>query len=115
MSKIDFGIIKNYDEKCDYSDVVDEFLDWADVLEVFNCISIDDKHFNSLSKKMKNIQTLTCEHKMYQGISECGITIIPPESLEKCILNIRNIKGINEVMNLFSIAQKNNDFIICFT
>lgn len=116
MSTIDFAILDNYDENYDYSEIADNFSDWEDLLVELNAVSIDDDSFYYLNKKLKDVPTLTCEHKQWLGIAEYGITIIPPKSLDLCLKRTQKLSSpvFVSIIELFERAKCDNKYIICF-
>ncbi len=116
MSTIDFAIIDKYDNEYDYSDIIDVSVDWEDALRKLNAISIDSDLFYCINRKLKRVPTLTCEHNPWTGISEYGITIIPPESLDICIKKTRKFPNTvyGDVIELFEKAKESNKYVICF-
>lgn len=78
--------------------------------EKYNCISVDDDFIEGILEALDEIDfywhTLDVKGK---GIAYCGITLIPPESLEAFI---GVIKDIPELKQLSETALKQSKWII---
>ena len=83
--------------------------------EKYNCISVNDDYIESVVNDLNNIDfywhTLDVLGK---GLAYCGVTLIPPSSMEKFISVIKNIPELQELKQLLSNAQKDNKWIIHF-
>ena len=81
----------------------------------YNCISVNDDYIENILEKLNDIdfywQTLDVSGK---GLAYCGITLIPPSSMEEFISVIENNSKLNELKELLSKAHKENKWIIHF-
>lgn len=90
MASHDFGIIDNFEESKGYSNYEPE---------KYNCVSVDDNIIEDMILRYKEELSAikTYYHTKTQpgkGLDYCGVTIIPPESLQQ----FRDVilKAINE-------------------
>lgn len=93
--------------------------------EEYNCISVDDnlieEIINNYLEEFQNMKTYS-HNTVNQGygLDYCGITLIPPESLEKFnnIITSANkhykSQELELLINKISEAIKNNKFLIHF-
>lgn len=83
----------------------------------YNCIVIDDVFIESI---LIDLQSIECYwhtlQKPAKGIAYCGITLIPPKSIDK-LINILLVQDKGEYAHLISVfnkAKENNKYIIHF-
>ncbi len=83
--------------------------------EKYNCIFADDDYIENIITEFCHIDTFwhTTEVKG-KGLDYCGITLIPPESLNEIADIIRDIHGLEELLKLIQEALKENKWIIHF-
>ncbi len=107
MAKHEFGIMKTAPAKGKRYDKYEP--------QKYNCISVDDIHLEDIVEKFCIIDTYwhTTDIKG-KGIEYCGITLIPPESLDAFLDVIRNNADLSELYNLAETAKKENKWIIHF-
>ena len=83
--------------------------------EKYDCISVDDDYLESIISKLDGIDfflhTLDAPAK---GIAYCGITLIPPESMQDFIAVIDGINGLHELKMLMHRAYGEGKWIIHF-
>ncbi len=107
MSYHDFGIMQTAPEHGKRYDDYEP--------EKYNCISVNDNYMESVVNDLNNIDfywhTLDVSRK---GLAYCGITLIPPSSMEKFISAIANNSKLQELKQLLSNAYKENKWIIHF-
>ena len=83
----------------------------------YNCISIDDDFIEPIILELENIDcywhTLQNQGK---GLAYCGITIIPPESMDTLIkiLYLQNKVQYRPLISLANQAKEDNKYIIHF-
>ncbi len=86
-STIDIGIIKNIDPQNNYDE--SEFDDYQETIKFYDCLSIDDEELHDFMQETyeKNISASYCtlDNTGDYGIDLCGITLMPPASIEKLI------------------------------
>lgn len=79
----------------------------------YNCISVSDDYIEKLDKEL-------CSADLYwhtldvpgKGLAYCGVTLIPPETLDDFMKVIRNKDGLSELENLCIKAKTENKWII---
>lgn len=81
--------------------------------EKYGCISVHDDFIEPLLEKMSVIDcywhTLECPNK---NIAYCGITLIPPDSMNRFIEILNGAAGTDELKQLIIRAKEENKFII---
>ena len=83
--------------------------------EKYNCISVDDDCITSILDKLSNIDfywhTLDVAGK---GLSYCGITLIPPSSMQEFINVIDEIPEFTQLKEHLVQALNENKWVIHF-
>ena len=83
--------------------------------EKYNCISVNDDYIESVANDLNNIDfywhILDVSGK---GLAYCGVTLIPPLSMQKFISVIENNSKLNELKELLSKALNENKWVIHF-
>jgi len=113
----EFGIMHIIEKDKEYNDYEPE---------KYNCISIDGEIFDEIysknyEDKIKNIETFAHSvNRPYKGLAYCGITLIPPKSLEEFLdifveenVNFKS-KELEMLSKKISDAMKENKWIIHF-
>jgi hypothetical protein len=78
LAKHDFGIMQN-------APLVNERFDIYEPLK-YNCIAVDDDLIGSTMVKLQNVDSYWHTlQRTEKGIDYCGITLIPPKSMETFI------------------------------
>lgn len=107
MAKHEFGIMQMPPEKGKRYDNFEP--------DKYNCISVDDDYLEDIIGAFNGIEfyhhTLSVKEK---GLAYCGITLIPPESIDAFIEVIKNIYGLKELLALSQKALEENKWIIHF-
>ncbi len=107
MAKHEFGIMQNAPEKGRRYDDYEP--------QKYNCISVDDNYLEDIVSKFNDIDfywhTLDVKGK---GIAYCGITLIPPESIQAFADVIAQVPKLSELQTLCTYALKQNKWIIHF-
>ena len=79
----------------------------------YNCISVDDEYVEEAERDFCRIDlywhTLDVPGK---GLAYCGVTLIPPETLDDFMKVIRNKDGLSELENLCIKAKTEYKWII---
>lgn len=109
MPKHEFGIMQN---KPMDKEIFNEYEP-----NKYNCISIDDAFIEPILIELQNVNCYwhTLENKV-KGLAYCGITLIPPESmdlLKNILLHQDNIEYI-DLISLVNKAKEENKYIIHF-
>jgi len=103
----EFGIMQNAPEKGIRYDKYEP--------QKYNCIFVDDEYLESVAEKISNIDfywhTLDTKGK---GLAYCGITLIPPCSINSFIDVIKNIAEFSELKELSEKALEENKWMIHF-
>ena len=109
MAKHEFGIIKNKPIS------TDRFYEYEP--NKYNCIQVDDGFIEPILIDLQNVDCYWNTLKVSgKGLSYCGITLIPPESIDT-LINILSIQNNLEYIDLISLAnqaKKENNYIIHF-
>ena len=83
--------------------------------EKYNCVSVNDDYMEAVVNDLNKIDfywhSLDVSGK---GLAYCGITLIPPSSMQKFISVIENIPELQDLKSLLSNAHKENKWIIHF-
>lgn len=81
----------------------------------YSCISVDDDNMKVMYAKLENIDfywhTLSVKGK---GLAYCGITLIPPESLNDFIKAIDADNQLLQLKQLLENARNENKWVIHF-
>jgi len=109
MAKHEFGIMQN-------NPTGEERFDSYEP-QKYNCISVDDDFIESIITEFQSIDcywhTLQRSEK---GLAYCGITLIPPESMELLIsiLVFQNKEEYSQLIYLVNQARENKKYLIHF-
>ncbi|MBP0976488.1 MAG: hypothetical protein J6P20_10555 [Oscillospiraceae bacterium] len=81
----------------------------------FRCISVDDEAIEPLLQKLEQVKCYwhTLDRPEH-GLAYCGITLIPPESLNAVMEIVQHDRNLSDFLALLSEAQKEERFIIHF-
>ncbi|HWL26835.1 MAG TPA: hypothetical protein VNR38_24315 [Ureibacillus sp.] len=109
MAKHEFGIMQNEPLSNESYDTYEP--------QKYNCIMVDDDFIEPIMMDLQGIDcywhNLRVEEK---GLAYCGITLIPPKSMEALIsiLSSQNKQEYNSLIELVIQAKENEKFIIHF-
>ncbi len=107
MLKHEFGIMQNQPKKGE------TYIDYAP--EKYGCISVDDDCIEPILEKLGNINcywhTLDRPEKR---IAYCGITLIPPRSLDIFADAVRYAPNLSELEELLVKARREDKYVIHF-
>ena len=105
MAKHEFGIMQNPPEEHKRYDEYEP--------EKYSCISVDDDYIEKIDANLNNIDfywhTLDIKGK---GLAYCGVTLIPPTSMESFINVIKEVNELSELKELLVKAHKENKWVI---
>lgn len=110
MAKHEFGIIKNEPM---YEERFDEYAP----NKYNNCMWVDDDFIEPI---LMDLQSIDCYWHTLQvpskGIAYCGITLIPPQSMDKLkkILLLQDKIEFIDLISLINKAKEENKYIIHF-
>lgn len=107
MAKHEFGIMQTVPEKGKRYDQYEP--------EKYNCISIDEMYLENIAAEFNHIDFYwhTIEIKG-KGIAYCGVTLIPPTSMNAFADVIKNADGLSELRELVNTALKEDKWLIHF-
>lgn len=107
MAKHEFGIMESVPQKGKRYDEYEP--------QKYDCISVCDEHLEEVDIDFNNIDfywhTLDAPGK---GLAYCGVTLVPPESIEKCVSVVGEKRELLELKELFEKALVENKWIIHF-
>ena len=116
MAKHNFGILEQFEENKWYQEYEPE---------KYNCISVDmdvmDEVFGAYREELVAIKAFACvSTQPIQGLDECSVTLIPPQSLEVfCNIIVMANKSLHSeelvlLIDKIQEAIKNNQYLIHF-
>lgn len=81
----------------------------------YGCISVSDEPLDSVAHKLQKIDFYmhTTDIKA-KGLAWCGVTLIPPESLDAFADAVGEKSELAELENLIRVAQKEDKWMIHF-
>lgn len=107
LAKHEFGIMQNDPKQGKRYDKYEP--------QKYNCISVNDDYLENIIVNFNNIDfywhTLDVKGK---GLAYCGITLIPPMSIQPFIDVIKNVSDLSDLKELSEKALKENKWIIHF-
>ena len=107
MAKHEFGIMQTAPQKGKRYDAYDP--------QKYNCITVDDDYLEDIVTNFDDIDfywhSLDVPGK---GIAYCGITLIPPTSMQAFISVIDNFPELSELKALMQKAYIENKWMIHF-
>lgn len=107
MAKHEFGIMAEAPRPGERYDMYEP--------EKYACISVDDEDLNAAERRLSAIacywHTLTVKET---GLTWCGITLIPPESLSACIDAVAGLSALCALKKLLEKARKEGRWVIHF-
>ena len=105
MAKHEFGIMMDAPQS---DKRYEKYEPWK-----YDCISIDDIYLEGIAERLLSIDfywnTLSVKGK---GLSYCGITLVPPESLKAFIDVVLYNSELSELKKLLEKAKENNKWVI---
>ncbi len=107
MAKHEFGIMKITPKLNERYDTYEP--------EKYDCISIHDDFIEPLLDKLAHIDCYW--HTLDRpegGLAYCGITLIPPSSLEQFVVLLDGTIGTDELKSLLLKAKAEDKFVIHF-
>lgn len=107
MAKHEFGIMETAPEKGKRYDEYEP--------QKYNCIAVDDEHLENIVTSFDDIDFFWHTPDVPgKGIAYCGVTLIPPSSMESFISVIENISELSELKTLLQKAYSKNKWVIHF-
>lgn len=81
----------------------------------YDCISVVDEHLEGIDAQLGQIDfywhTLAVKGK---GLAYCGVTLIPPDSMQAFVAVIGDTPALSELKTLLVKAQRENKWVIHF-
>ena len=107
MAKHEFGIMQAAPQKGQRYDVYDP--------QKYNCITVDDNYLEDIAASLNDIHFYWHSIDVPgKGIAYCGITLIPPASMQAFISVIDNLPELSELKALMQKAYGENKWMIHF-
>ncbi|MCQ2483954.1 MAG: hypothetical protein MJ168_01325 [Clostridia bacterium] len=107
MANYEFGIMKITPKKNSRYDVYEP--------EKYDCISVHDDFIDPLLEKLSDVDCYW--HTLEQpekGLAYCGITLIPPSSMDRFAEILERNAGTEKLKNLLLKAKEEDKFVIAF-
>jgi len=83
--------------------------------EKYKCISVDDDYIEPLLERLSQIDCYWHSlERPEKNLAYCGITLIPPSSLQRFIELLEGTVGTEELRSLLMKAKEEDKFIIHF-
>ncbi len=83
--------------------------------EKYNCIAVDDEMIEAISERVSDVDTFWHTVDIpAKGLDYCGITLIPPKSLDTLIAVTDGIDKLSGLCELLRKAKKHNQYVIHF-
>lgn len=107
MAKHEFGIMKHNPKPSVRYDAYEP--------QKYNNISVDDDYIEQIAPRLNNVEFYWNSLDMpAKGLAYCGITLIPPASIERMIEAIKPVDALSELTQLLQKAQSENKWVIHF-
>lgn len=107
MAKHEFGIMQTVPQNGKRYDVYDP--------QKYNCITVDDDYLEDIAANLNDIHFYWHSVDVPgKGIAYCGITLIPPASMQAFISVIENLPELSELKALMQKAYGENKWMIHF-
>ncbi len=117
---VDFGIISNVEFGKDYSNIGSPS-NYKTIYELYQCVSIPDDIVSEWISLTQDIPTyLGSLSNPFMGIDHYGVTLIPPESIQRFIVIVEKYidcpspLSISMLTNLLKLALEQSYYIICY-
>lgn len=107
MAKHEFGIMMNGPKPSARYDAYET--------QKYNCISVDDDYIEVVAPRLNNVEFYW--HSLdvpAKGIAYCGITLIPPASIERMTEVIKTVDELSDLKQLLQKALNENKWVIHF-
>lgn len=107
MAKHEFGIMMNSPKPSVRYDAYEP--------QKYNCISVDDDYIEQIAPRLNNVEFYW--HSLdvpAKGIAYCGITLIPPVSIERMIEVFKTVDELSDLKQLLQKALNENKWVIHF-
>ena len=107
MAKHEFGIMKNNPKSSVRYDAYEP--------QKYNCISVDDDYIEQIAPRLNDVEFYWHSLDMpAKGLAYCGITLIPPASIERMIEVIKTVDEPSDLKQLLQKALNENKWVIHF-
>lgn len=107
MAKHEFGIMKNNPKPSVRYDAYEP--------QKYNSISVDDDYIEQIVPRLNDVEFYWHSLDMpAKGLAYCGVTLIPPASIERMIEVIKTVDALSDLTQLLQKAQSENNWVIHF-
>lgn len=107
MAKHEFGIMKNNPKPSVRYDAYEP--------QKYNCISVDDDYIEQIAPRLNNVELYWHSLDMpAKDLAYCGLTLIPPASIERMIEVIKTVDELSDLEQLLQKALDENKWVIHF-
>ena len=107
MAKHEFGIMKHNPKPSVRYDAYEP--------QKYNCISVDDDFIEQIAPRLNDVEFYWHSLDMpAKGLAYCGVTLIPPTSMEHMTEAIEPIDELSNLAQLLQKAQSENKWVIHF-
>lgn len=107
MAKHEFGIMKNNPKPSVRYDAYEP--------QKYNSISVDDDYIEQIVPGLNDVEFYWHSLDMpAKGLAYCGVTLIPPASIERMIEVIKTVDALSDLTQLLQKAQSENKWVIHF-
>ena len=107
MAKHEFGIMKNNPKLSVRYDAYES--------QKYNSISVDDDYIEQIVPRLNDVVFYWHSLDMpAKGLAYCGVTLIPPASIERMIEVIKTVDAHSDLTQLLQKAQSENKWVIHF-
>ena len=107
MAKHEFGIMRNGPKPSVRYDAYEP--------QKYNCISVEDEYIEAIAAKLNNVEFYWhCLDVPAKGLAYCGVTLIPPTSIESMLEPIKSVDELSNLAQLLQNAQNENKWVIHF-
>ena len=107
MAKHEFGIMKNNPKPSVRYDAYEP--------QKYNCISVDDDYIEQIAPRLNDVECYWHSLDMpAKGLAYCGVTLIPPASIERMNEVIKTIDELSDLEQLLQKALNENKWVIHF-
>ena len=107
MAKHEFGIMKNNPKPSLRYDAYEP--------QKYNSISVDDDYIEQIAPRLNDVEFYWHSLNMpAKGLAYCGVTLIPPASIERMIEVIKTVDALSDLTQLLQKAQSESKWVIHF-
>ena len=83
--------------------------------EKYDCIAVDDEYVQEVAEMLAGVSVYWHGlDRPESGLAYHGITLIPPESIEKVIEAVKDVPEMRRLMEMLVVAERERKFVIHF-